>query len=85
MFYQPQAFNLLFLNLPLLSILCVALACPRFGSGRAGRSFSSARVTRAVWWECREGEVRAGASLGFMDRMCTMCSKQAKKMSANEE
>ena len=38
--FNPRAFNLLFLNLPLLSVLCRAVACPRFESERAPRRFS---------------------------------------------
>lgn len=33
-FFNWQAFNLLFVNLPLLSVLCRALPCPRFKSER---------------------------------------------------
>ena len=40
-FFIQQAFNLLFLNLPLQSVLCWALSCPRFKSEWAAGSLNT--------------------------------------------
>lgn len=45
-FLSPHTLNLLFLNLSLLSVLCWAVACPRFGSERAAVRFL------VVWCQC---------------------------------